>query len=127
MALEAEYAWCVTRCQIIACFFEAIAWMAPLSLVVLLYLGFLEGPLGLPEQGLCPRCLTGYAVDAFVLAGALEETAKFLAVRRLGAAAHTVEPRALVVYGAAAALGFATAENALYVAAAAAAGGGGGG
>eukprot|EP00639_Heterosigma_akashiwo_P030777 CAMPEP_0194688204 /NCGR_PEP_ID=MMETSP0295-20121207/16771_1 /TAXON_ID=39354 /ORGANISM="Heterosigma akashiwo, Strain CCMP2393" /LENGTH=94 /DNA_ID=CAMNT_0039576799 /DNA_START=367 /DNA_END=648 /DNA_ORIENTATION=+ len=94
MALEAEYAWCVTRCQIIACFFE--------------------------------RCLTGYAVDAFVLAGALEETAKFLAVRRLGAAAHTVEPRALVVYGAAAALGFATAENALYVAAAAAAGGGGG-
>jgi len=110
-----EYRASVTKCQMVSTFMEAVLWMIPLSLILLLYLDFVSNHLNLPQSGLCPECVAGYALQAFVLAGFLEEMLKYTTVQRLYYEAFIVDPRAFIVYGTCAAAGFATVENILYV------------
>mmetsp|Transcript_28657 Transcript_28657/g.37558 ORF Transcript_28657/g.37558 Transcript_28657/m.37558 type:complete len:393 (-) Transcript_28657:344-1522(-) len=114
--MEKEYGKAVTKCQMTMTFFEAVFWMIPLSFVLLSYIFYIDAPLGLPETGLCPACLAGYAFQAYFLAGTLEELLKYVTVRRLLHDPSIVDPRAFIVYGCCAAAGFATVENILYVA-----------
>lgn len=43
----------VTKCQMAATFMEAVLWMVPLMVWIILYGAYLEGPLGLKEKGVC--------------------------------------------------------------------------
>mmetsp|Transcript_32547 Transcript_32547/g.53102 ORF Transcript_32547/g.53102 Transcript_32547/m.53102 type:complete len:394 (+) Transcript_32547:59-1240(+) len=119
-ALEREYWFAVTRCQMAAVFLEAVVWMLPLMVVLeigtVIYQVFLEERMGLPKTGLCAKCLGGYALQAYVVAGLLEEALKYVTIRRQLGKPHIQDPRALVVYGCCAAAGFATVENIGYVA-----------
>jgi len=119
-ALEREYWFAVTRCQMAAVFLEAVVWMLPLMVVLeigtVIYQVFLEERMGLPKTGLCAKCLGGYALQAYVVAGLLEEALKYVTVRRQMGKPHVRDPRALVVYGCCAGAGFATVENIGYVA-----------
>lgn len=53
--------------------------------------------------------------NAFIVAGLVEEVAKYLTIRRMQHRAEVNHPINLVIYGAASGLGFATVENVLYV------------
>jgi protease PrsW len=57
----------------------------------------------------------GLVLTAFLLIGPLEEICNFLAVRAISASEHFEDPLDGVVYAVAAAMGFASLENAFYV------------
>lgn len=92
---------------IVRIFFLGAIVAIPVALIeALLYPGSIEGNLSIPTA----------AYVAFVVAGFTEETGKFLVVR-LGVynSPHFEEPSDGLVYSAAAALGFASLENIVYV------------
>jgi len=113
--LQRAYGHCVTRCQMTLTFLEAVAWMIPLTVLLILYMIVIQPEMDMPEEGLCSECVAGYAFQAYILAGLLEEALKYVTVRRIMNAPFVVDPRSLVVYGTCAACGFAMVENILYI------------
>jgi len=104
--LEAAlYTWLLVILEGIA---GAILMSFPLGPNVTFYRVFLRMPM-----------LMRHFFTAFVVAGLLEETLKFLVVNRLLNKSHVLDPRGLVMYGAAAANGFAFYENLMYLSSAA--------
>merc|ERR1712129_158296 len=114
------------KMQMIISFVEAIVWLAPFAVIVLgvKFAGGMDwckcGEVC--EDGKCQRicdqtaeCYGRDAVFAFIIAALLEETLKFLCVRRITFASLVVDAQSLFVYGGCSALGFATVENLLYV------------
>jgi len=126
----------VTRGQMFITFGEAICWMLPLTIFLLLLMIFFkpdfwadckqaeensesDDPVdddSLDDNvGASAPCIGYYAYNAYLVAGLLEESVKYCAIRRIVNKKYVVDPRALVVYSCCAGAGFAAVENILYV------------
>lgn len=91
---------------IVRTFFFGVGIAIPVSLIeTLLYPGSLRGNLSIGTA----------AYVAFVVAGITEESGKFLVVRKGAYNSHFEQPEDGLIYSAAAALGFASLENVVYI------------
>lgn len=95
-------------------FFEAVLWMIPIVILENVTNYFLIVRTNLPKDGLCGMCILSSFLQAYLIAGFFEESAKYLAVRRIIYKSYVVDPRALVVYSCCAGSAFGTVEDLMY-------------